>query len=72
MTGYGSLFEMSDCRDAGFDDYFLKPIDLRFSENGSRSFAKSRIAGKKVILVSGSRRIQFQFASRMYSELLTL
>ena len=29
MTGYGSLFELSDSRDAGFDDYFLKPIDLK-------------------------------------------
>lgn len=28
MTGYSSLFELADCRDAGFDDYFLKPIDL--------------------------------------------
>jgi len=28
MTGFGSLFELSDCRDAGFDDYFLKPVDL--------------------------------------------
>ena len=28
MTGFNSLFELADCRDAGFDDYFLKPIDL--------------------------------------------
>ena len=28
MTGYASLFELSDCRDAGFTDYFIKPIDL--------------------------------------------
>ncbi|MFH1154158.1 MAG: response regulator [Pseudomonadota bacterium] len=28
MTGYSSLFELSDCLEAGFDDYFLKPVDL--------------------------------------------
>jgi len=28
MTGYGSLFELADYREAGFDDYFLKPIDM--------------------------------------------
>lgn len=26
MTGYAGLFELSDCRGAGFDDYFPKPI----------------------------------------------
>lgn len=28
MTGYSSLFELSDCREAGFDDYFIKPVNL--------------------------------------------
>ncbi len=28
MTGYASLFELADCRDAGFDDYFKKPVNL--------------------------------------------
>ncbi len=28
VTGYASLFEVVDCRDAGFDDYFTKPVDL--------------------------------------------
>ncbi|MFC1515585.1 response regulator [Thermodesulfobacteriota bacterium] len=28
VTGYASLFEVVDCRDAGFDDYFAKPMDL--------------------------------------------
>jgi len=28
MTGYSSLFELADCREAGFDDYFLKPLRL--------------------------------------------
>ena len=29
VTGYSSLFELSDCREAGFDDYFTKPVDLK-------------------------------------------
>lgn len=28
-TGYSSLFELSNIREAGFDDYFKKPIDAR-------------------------------------------
>lgn len=28
VTGYASLFQLSDCRDAGFDDYFKKPVRL--------------------------------------------
>lgn len=29
ITGYASLFELSDCRGVGFDDYFIKPISLK-------------------------------------------
>lgn len=28
VTGYPSIFELSDCREAGFDDYFTKPVNL--------------------------------------------
>lgn len=28
LTGYASLFQLSDCRDAGFDDYFKKPVSM--------------------------------------------
>jgi CheY-like chemotaxis protein len=28
VTGYASLFELSECREAGFDDYFNKPVNL--------------------------------------------
>lgn len=28
VTGYASLFELSECRDAGFEDYFVKPVNL--------------------------------------------
>ena len=29
VTGYASVFELSDCREAGFEDYFTKPADLQ-------------------------------------------
>ena len=29
VTGYTSLFELHDCREAGFDDYFTKPVGLK-------------------------------------------
>jgi len=28
VTGYCSLFELADCREAGFDDYFEKPVNI--------------------------------------------
>ena len=28
MTGHSSLYELADCREAGFDDYFTKPTRL--------------------------------------------
>jgi len=29
VTGYASLFELADCREAGFEDYFKKPADIK-------------------------------------------
>ena len=29
VTGYASRFELALCRDAGFDDYFTKPVDIK-------------------------------------------
>jgi CheY-like chemotaxis protein len=28
VIGYASLFELTDCRDAGFEDYFTKPASI--------------------------------------------
>ncbi|MBN1828942.1 MAG: response regulator [Deltaproteobacteria bacterium] len=28
MTGWAGLFEIEECREAGFDDYFQKPLQL--------------------------------------------
>ena len=29
VTGYSALFQVVDCRDAGFDDYYTKPVDIK-------------------------------------------
>jgi CheY-like chemotaxis protein len=29
VTGYGTDFEVSECRKAGFEDYFTKPAELK-------------------------------------------
>ncbi len=29
ITGFVSLFELTECRQAGFDDYFVKPVRLK-------------------------------------------
>ena len=28
ITGYASLFELTDCLESGFNDYFIKPVKL--------------------------------------------
>lgn len=28
VTGHQSLFQLVECRSAGFDDYFIKPVDF--------------------------------------------
>lgn len=29
ITGYASLFELAECREAGFEDYFKKPVNAK-------------------------------------------
>ena len=29
VTGYASIFELTDCKEAGFDDYFKKPVKIK-------------------------------------------
>ena len=41
ITGYASLFELSDCREAGFDDYFKKPVEIEtLTGTAERAFQK--------------------------------
>ncbi|MFH1852794.1 MAG: response regulator [Candidatus Neomarinimicrobiota bacterium] len=39
MTGHPSIYALVECREAGFDDYFIKPFDLRtILETTERAF----------------------------------
>lgn len=41
ITGYASLFELSECRDAGFEDYFKKPVAISvLLEKAATAFEK--------------------------------
>ncbi len=50
ITGYASLLELTDCRDAGFEDYFLKPVKMKdLVDAASMAFCKlSRWKNKKL------------------------
>lgn len=41
ISGYTPLFELSDCREVGFDDYFTKPVSLKdLFKTAGDAFAK--------------------------------
>ncbi len=41
VTGYASLYELNDCRQAGFEDYFIKPVSVSILIDAARAaFAK--------------------------------
>lgn len=50
ITGHASLLELTDCRDAGFEDYFLKPVKMKdLTDAASMAFDKlSRWKNKKL------------------------
>jgi CheY-like chemotaxis protein len=29
ITGYASIFELAECREVGFEDYFKKPVNIK-------------------------------------------
>ena len=37
VTGQTSLFQLADCREAGFDDYFPKPVTLQLLLNAAEA-----------------------------------
>ena len=49
VTGFSEIFELADCRGAGFDDYFTKPFAIKtLVDAASEAFKKiSRWEGKK-------------------------
>lgn len=41
ITGYASLFELAACREAGFEDYFKKPVNIKtLTKTAADSFEK--------------------------------
>jgi len=33
ITGWAGLFEVEECREAGFDDFFIKPVEFEMLQN---------------------------------------
>lgn len=46
VTGFASTFEVFDCREAGFEDYFTKPVSMKIllqaAENAFQKLARWR------------------------------
>jgi DNA-binding response OmpR family regulator len=53
MTGWSALFEVEECREAGFDDYFVKPMNTDMILGAvADAFAKvERWRGKRSLAV---------------------
>ena len=37
VTGYASVFELAECLDAGFEDYFKKPVNISSLVDGAKA-----------------------------------
>jgi CheY-like chemotaxis protein len=41
ITGYASLYDLNECREAGFEDYFTKPVPVSvLLDTAARAFEK--------------------------------
>ena len=40
VTGYASFYEITACREAGFDDYFTKPVSMNDLDDAAESAFK--------------------------------
>lgn len=48
MTAYVSIFALTECREAGFDDYFVKPVNIELFDQAAReAFEKIQRWGSK-------------------------
>ena len=36
MTAYVSIFALTECREAGFDDYFVKPVNIELFDSAAQ------------------------------------
>lgn len=36
MTAYVSIFALTECREAGFDDYFVKPVNIELFDSAAK------------------------------------
>lgn len=48
MTGWSGLFEIEECREAGFDDYFTKPLKIDAIYKAVDEATEKRSRWKKV------------------------
>jgi DNA-binding response OmpR family regulator len=48
MTGWSGLFEIEECREAGFDDYFMKPLRIDVIYKAVEEAMGKRVRWKKV------------------------
>ena len=50
VTGYGGSYGLNECRSAGFDDFFIKPIGIEFllkaAEEGFEKIKRWKIIGR--------------------------
>ncbi|WP_462268440.1 response regulator [Desulfobacter sp.] len=41
ITGYASIFQLAECREAGFEDFFKKPVNIAtLRQNAASAFEK--------------------------------
>jgi DNA-binding response OmpR family regulator len=48
MTGWSGLFEIEECREAGFDDYFAKPLKIDTIYKAIENAIEKRSRWKKI------------------------
>lgn len=57
ITGHSKMFELVECRDLGFDDYLLKPVDIYLLQNTMREMVARYVRWLDLIKSSGPKPI---------------